>query len=204
MEKAQRDTIIADIAASETDIGPLFKERVLRWATQSAGDDLAAYIACVTPFPAHPGASFDITKPCLGSAQLGDVNTAALMLKLIVHEQFTPRLRKGEPAALGVYLLAERVKEMVAKKPPEVGPALSTALEELEEVCTYLLALRDGSLDSEGVAKISSSMLSARDGSKGLIRTAMKLSKHWAKVMSDANRLQLALSTYVPRKCASQ
>ena len=200
MDQAQRQAMVTSLAEGKVEAGPRTRGRLLRWAAKDAGTDWEAFINVVRPFVPEgvEEQAFNMLKPALSSAGLNDIETASTFLKLVVHERLSPALRAGEAECESVWVLAEKLQEMLQARPAEVGRALSTSMAELLDIVHLLTALKHGDLAKNNAVAISATIHNASEGAKGLVRSSMKMSKYWPKVLAEASRLHVAVTSFSP------
>eukprot|EP00971_Amphidinium_carterae_P050597 996385-Amphidinium_carterae.1 len=140
--------------------GPIMRSTLLTWAVTAEEDDMGKVADMLSP---RASGSFDPLNPTLGTAQLSDIETAALFLKCFVHDKLLIIMAEGEEQFEKVFTLCSKMKDMVGNL-VDVDPIVDSSCQQAVEVCTYFLAIKACTLDSPEVQQIQKNINDAKTG----------------------------------------
>ena len=189
----ERKKRITELLEAGVAFGPTIQGALIRARAREI-DSADAFLGVVAPFP-HSADKFDCLSPTLSSSQLPDLEMSGTLTKLIL-EKLLFLIKAGEPKHKELFVLVQGIMSwMDLWKTETTGPVMQVALEELSQVAGYFLGLRDC---SDKYEKEMSFLRGAREGTAGLVRTALRQTAWWSKMDTDARASSLAEQTLAP------
>ena len=183
------------IQSAEIPIGPNYKAARIKEVAKSVNAKDFAKLTQLHVDDDTPS-TFCIVRPRLALAGLQDVDAAALFLKVVVHEKLVDMVSQGEEAVPEIKAHCRALRDMLATCPDDMSVMASAAAEEVENVCSYLLAVLDG--DFTKIPDIAETMRTSKHGGRALIRHSMAQNSHWRSLEQDARKVTLANASLGP------
>ena len=201
MDSKHLDAMLSGLDEQEIKTGPNFRTELISSRAKKA-DGHDAFLELVWPCAGGSSASsapFSHVNPKMRDAGMTDLACATACLRMIVHDHLVPLVQKG---ASGQEQLLELCRMMLAliDEKPKVGPVLQGALDELEGILCFFVAVaspwqkfRNASADTIMDIK------SAKHGAKSLVKHSINQSPHWKQLQAEYCKIEQASVTFGPQ-----
>ena len=176
--------------------GRAFMRAWMVWGAKST-QDAKTYVALMAPF-ADPGADthFDLHAPrfYMLLKVMTDVELGWLWLKLMIQERLLILIAEGETSVEAVRSFCHAWKALfpTLHSHGQAFPVLMGAVEEVQDIVTYLLAL----LSEQLVANAGQLLEGGKTSARSLVKQGLQQSKWWSDLCLELQENQVATDSF--------
>ena len=196
MPVKDRKEKLALLEEAEVETGAEFQASLVE-ITVKEMQNVEDIIAVLCPYVENE--RFKLTAPRLGATALAEVDRATLCLRLMAQEKFRPLVQNNEESKADLLSLCQGVLEMIKRKPADISVVLDGAMEELNRIALYFIALNDPLHHmTDSAIEVIQSLKKSKQGAKTLLKHAVQQSTYWKGLEAQFLKVQMAQKAHGP------